>query len=123
MRSKTVQRLMDEMEKDPWHVKLKRWWRLKVWVYTCLTRKYWDKTFDGYIFKKKQSGGEIGKRSVWVATIGSTRSNRQTSCVGSSPVLTTTVGEALSLKQKDYTDPVRKDGIVGVSPTRSKTRK
>jgi HJR/Mrr/RecB family endonuclease len=35
------------------------------------------------------SGGEIGKRSVWVATIGSTRSNRQTRCTGSNPVLTT----------------------------------
>ena len=36
-----------------------------------------------------QSGGEIGKRSVQVATIGSTRSNRQTRCTGSNPVLTT----------------------------------
>ncbi len=30
-----------------------RWWRLKIWTYTCLTRKYWDKSFEGYIFKKK----------------------------------------------------------------------
>ena len=37
------------------------------------------------------SGGEIGKRSVWVATIGSTRSNRQTRCTGSNPVLTTKI--------------------------------
>jgi len=53
MRNKIVQELMDEMDKDPWYVKLKRWWRLKVWVYTCLTRKYWDKTYEYYIFKKK----------------------------------------------------------------------
>ena len=38
---------------------------------------------------KIQSGGEIGKRGVQVATIGSTRSNRQTRCTGSIPVLTT----------------------------------
>ena len=53
MRSKVLQRLLDEMENDPWHVKLRRWWRLQVWTYTCLTRKYWDKSFEGYIFKKK----------------------------------------------------------------------
>ena len=53
MKSKTVQRLLDEMENDPWYVKLKRWYRLKVWTYKCLTRKYWDKTFDGYVFKNK----------------------------------------------------------------------
>jgi len=52
MKSKTVQRLMEKMEKDPWHIKLKRWLTLKVWVWTCLTRKYWDKEFEGYIFKK-----------------------------------------------------------------------
>ena len=43
---------MDMMKKDPWHVKLKRWLCLKVWVWACLTRKYWDKEFEGYIFKK-----------------------------------------------------------------------
>jgi hypothetical protein len=53
MRNKVVQQLMDEMEKDPWHVKLRRWWRLQVWVWTCRTRWVWDKTYEGYIFKKK----------------------------------------------------------------------
>ena len=53
MRSKVLQRLIDEMEKDPWYVKLRRWWRVKIWVYKCRTRKYWDKTYQGYIFKKK----------------------------------------------------------------------
>lgn len=52
MRSKVIQQLMDEMDKDPWHVKLKRWLRLKMWIYKCLTRKYWDKNHSGYIFKK-----------------------------------------------------------------------
>jgi len=47
---------MEEMEKDPWHIKLKRWLCLKVWVWTCLTRKYWDKDFEGYIFKKHKHG-------------------------------------------------------------------
>jgi hypothetical protein len=40
MRNKIVQELIDEMDKDPWYIKLKRWWSLKVWVYKCLTRKY-----------------------------------------------------------------------------------
>ncbi len=52
MKSKIVQQLMDEMEKDPWHIKLRRWWRLKVWTWKCITRKYWDKSYQGYIFKK-----------------------------------------------------------------------
>ena len=62
MRSKVLQDILNKMENDPWHVKLRRWWRLKIWTYTCLTRKYWDKSFEGYIFKKKQSGGGIGRR-------------------------------------------------------------
>ncbi len=57
-RSPVVDRLLKEMENDPWHVKLKRWWNLKVWTYTCLTRKYWDKSFSGYIFKKKRDQNE-----------------------------------------------------------------
>jgi hypothetical protein len=40
MRSKILQDILDEMKNDPWHVKLRRWWRVKVWTYTCLTRKY-----------------------------------------------------------------------------------
>lgn len=45
MRSPVVQRIMDEMEKDSWWVKLKREIRLKWWVWMCETRKYWDKDF------------------------------------------------------------------------------
>ena len=59
MRSKVLQDILNKMENDPWHVKLRRWCRLKIWTYTCLTRKYWDKSFEGYMFKKKQSGGGI----------------------------------------------------------------
>ena len=64
MRSKVLQDIRNEMKKDPWHIKLRRWCRLKIWVYKCRTRKYWDKTYQDYIFKKKQSGGGIGKRLV-----------------------------------------------------------
>ena len=53
MRSKVLQDIRNEMKKDPWHIKLRRWCRLKIWVYKCRTRKYWDKTYQGYIFKKK----------------------------------------------------------------------
>ncbi len=48
MRSPVVKRILKKMDKDPWHVKFRRWIRLKILVYTCLTRKYWDKSFDGY---------------------------------------------------------------------------
>jgi hypothetical protein len=38
--SKTIEKLQDEMNKDPWYVKLKRWFRLQIWVWKCLTRKF-----------------------------------------------------------------------------------
>ena len=31
MRSKTLDRILKEMENDPWHVKLRRWWRVRLW--------------------------------------------------------------------------------------------
>jgi len=52
MRSKVLERILDEMDKDPWYIKLRRNIRVHVWVWTCLTRRYWDKSFEGYIFKK-----------------------------------------------------------------------
>ena len=53
VRSPILERLLAEMDAQPWHVKLRRWWRVKLWTWSCLTRKYWDKEFEGYIFKKK----------------------------------------------------------------------
>jgi hypothetical protein len=55
MKSKKVQEMLDQMEKDPWYVKLRRWWNVKMWTYKCLSRKYWDKTHSGYIFKKRNN--------------------------------------------------------------------
>ena len=52
--SKIMQDALDEMKRDSWYVKLKRWFRVRMWIYTCLTRKYWDKTYEGYIFKRRQ---------------------------------------------------------------------
>ena len=54
MRSKVVQRILDDMEKDPWYVKLKRWYSVEKWVLICRTRKYWDKEYQHYIWKKKE---------------------------------------------------------------------
>ncbi len=54
MRSKVLQRLMNQMEKDPWHVKLKRWYNLEKWVLICRTRKYWDKEYEHYIWRKRK---------------------------------------------------------------------
>lgn len=36
MRSEIIQRIIEDMKKDPWHVKLRRWIRLQLWVYRCL---------------------------------------------------------------------------------------
>lgn len=52
MRNKILDELLKEMENDPWHVKLRRWWRLQVWVYTCRTRWIWDLEYQNNIFKK-----------------------------------------------------------------------
>lgn len=54
-RSTVLDRIMREMEQDPWHVKLRMRWRLKLWVWKCLTRKYWDKEYQHYIFKRNKS--------------------------------------------------------------------
>lgn len=61
-KSKVVEQLLEEMKNDPWHVKLKRWWNLKVWTYKCLSRKYWDKTYKHYIFKSKEQKQEEAKQ-------------------------------------------------------------
>ena len=46
--------MLEEMDKWPWHKKLISNIRLKIWVWTCLSRKYWDKTYSGYIFRKNK---------------------------------------------------------------------
>ena len=53
-RSKTLDRLLTEMENDPWYVKLRRWWRVKKWVWTCRTRWIWDLEYKHNIFRKKK---------------------------------------------------------------------
>lgn len=51
MRSEILERLLKEMDKDPWYIKLKRNIRVQIWVWVCMSRKYWDKSFEGYIWK------------------------------------------------------------------------
>lgn len=34
--SDIIDKLMNEMSKDKWHVKLKRWLRLRYWMIYCL---------------------------------------------------------------------------------------
>ena len=60
-RSEVIEEIMTEMENDPWYVKLKRWLKLKIWVYTCLTRKFWDKSYKGYLFKSKKQKEDEAK--------------------------------------------------------------
>ena len=54
MRSKTVQRILDKMDKDPWWVKLKRWFVVELHIIKCLG-------IVKYIKHKIQSGGGIGQ--------------------------------------------------------------
>lgn len=35
-KSKILQEILDEMERDRWYVKFKRWIRLRYWVFYCL---------------------------------------------------------------------------------------
>jgi hypothetical protein len=50
--SDVLKKLLEEMENDPWHVKLKRWIRLQRWLWICRTRFIWDTTYEHNIFKK-----------------------------------------------------------------------
>ena len=50
MRSKVFQRVLDNMKKDPWLVKLKRWFKVELHVIKCLG-------ILKYIKHKTQSGG------------------------------------------------------------------
>jgi len=52
--SPVLKKLEEEMKNDPWHVKLKLWLNLQKWVLMCRTRKYWDKTYQHYIFRKNE---------------------------------------------------------------------
>jgi len=56
MKTKTVERLLKEMENRPWHLKLRDWWNIKLWVWTCRTRFIWDLSYERNIFRKKNNG-------------------------------------------------------------------
>ena len=50
MRSETFQNILDEMEKDHWWVKLKRWLRIQVYVIKCLgIKKYIKRKLYGKV--------------------------------------------------------------------------
>ncbi len=54
MRSKILQEILDEMDKDPWYKKLRRKWSFMKYDLICRSRKYWDRSFSGFIFKKQK---------------------------------------------------------------------
>jgi hypothetical protein len=49
-----LKQLVEEMRNDPWHVRLRRWWRLERWVWRCRTRWIWDLDYEHNIFRKKR---------------------------------------------------------------------
>jgi hypothetical protein len=49
-----IKQLTEEMKNDPWHVKLRRWFRLQRWVWMCRTRWIWDLDYEQNIFRKKR---------------------------------------------------------------------
>jgi len=50
------------MEADPWHVKLKRWYHVQVWLIKCRLRFIWDLQYEHNIIK--------GIRSIDLSEIG-----------------------------------------------------
>jgi hypothetical protein len=53
MKSQVTKRILAEMAADPWHKKLKRWFRLKRWIIMCRTRFIWDREYEHWLFKGK----------------------------------------------------------------------
>jgi len=53
-KSGIIKQLIEEMKNDPWHVKLRRWFRLQRWVWICRTRWIWDLNYEHNIFRKKR---------------------------------------------------------------------
>jgi hypothetical protein len=49
-----IKQLVEEMKNDPWHVKLRRWFRLQRWVWMCRTRWIWDLDYEHNIFRKRR---------------------------------------------------------------------
>jgi hypothetical protein len=49
-----IKQLTEEMKNGPWHVKLRRWFRLQRWVWMCRTRWIWDLNYEHNIFRKKR---------------------------------------------------------------------
>lgn len=47
--------ITNEMKNDPWHVKLRRWWRFKKWLWMCHTRFIWDLSYQKNTFRKFKS--------------------------------------------------------------------
>lgn len=54
MKASELKNLIDEMENDSWHIKLRRWFYVKKWVLVCRTRFIWDLTYKKNIFKNKK---------------------------------------------------------------------
>lgn len=47
--------LTNEIKNDPWHVKLRRWWKFKKWLWMCHTRFIWDLCYEKNLFRKFKS--------------------------------------------------------------------
>ena len=56
MRSKILDEILDEYNKNPWWYKLRTELRLKIWVYRCMLRKYFDKEYILYMEQKYGKG-------------------------------------------------------------------
>lgn len=52
-RSPILDELENQMKTETPIQKLKRWVDLRMWIIICKTRKFWDTSYSGYIFKKK----------------------------------------------------------------------
>ena len=51
--SKTIERLQQQYDSLPWYKKLKIWFDIQKWIWTCRTRFIWDLSYQRNIFKRK----------------------------------------------------------------------
>ena len=47
-----LQQILDEMEKQPWHIKLRRKIKINWWLFICWTRTYWDTSLESCIWNR-----------------------------------------------------------------------
>lgn len=54
MRNPVIERILKDMKKDPWYIKLRRWYRVEMWCVRAMGFKKYAKHNLKRLFKKKK---------------------------------------------------------------------